>query len=95
MDSARTQLRLAKQYVEATQRLGREGWPDAADLKRLQSEGEHYLRELAELNLRYARSVQDLARESGQRLFDVATSDNPLIITVRLAPGANDLRQVA
>jgi hypothetical protein len=76
VESARTQLRLAKQYVDATQRLGRDGWPDAADVKRLQAEGEHYLRELAELNLRYARSVQDLARESGQRLFDVATSEH-------------------
>ena len=76
VESARTQLRLAKQYVDATQRLGRDGWPDAADVKRLQTEGEHYLRELAELNLRYARSVQDLARESGQRLFDVATSEH-------------------
>ena len=75
VDSARTQLRLAKQYVDATQRLGRDGWPDAADVKRLQAEGERYLRELAELNLRYARSVQDLARESGQRLYDVAKSE--------------------
>ncbi len=76
VDSARTQLRLAKQYVDATQRLGRDGWPDAADVKRLQTEGERYLRELAELNLRYARSVQDLARESGQRLYDVATNEH-------------------
>ena len=76
VESARTQLRLAKQYVDATQRLGREGWPDATDVKRLQTEGERYLRELAELNLRYARSVQDLARESGQRLYDVATSEH-------------------
>jgi len=76
VESARAQLKLAKQYVDTTQRLGRDGWPDAADVKRLQTEGERYLRELAELNVRYARSVQDLTRESGQRLFDVATKEH-------------------
>ena len=74
-ESARTQLRLAKQYVEVTQRMAK--WPDSDALGRLRSEGERYLRELADLNLSYARMVQDLARESGERLVEAATGERP------------------
>lgn len=73
VEAARTQIRLARQYVDVTMRLGRDGWSDPDYLRRLGHEGDRYLRELTDLNLRHARALQELARDSGERILDLST----------------------